>query len=98
MLTVIAHYRTLPGQDDKAAAILGAHTAATLAEPGCVRFIVNLSQADPERFVLYEQYADAAAFQAHRQTRHFREYIEQSLVPLLIEREWQRYAVIGADH
>jgi quinol monooxygenase YgiN len=48
--------------------------------------------------VLHEQYTDEAAFQAHRQTRHFREYIEQSLVPLLIKREWQRYAVIEADN
>lgn len=97
VLTVIAHYRTQPGEGDNVAAILAMHAAPTRAEPGCVRFVVNRCDADLDRFVLYEQHADEAAFEAHRQTSHFRGYIEQAVVPLLVEREWRRYTVLESD-
>jgi (4S)-4-hydroxy-5-phosphonooxypentane-2,3-dione isomerase len=93
----LRHYRTQPGAGNNVAAIFATHAAPTRAEPGCVRFVVNRRNADVDRFVLYEQYADEAAFEAHRQTSHFREYIEQAVVPLLVEREWQRYRVIEPD-
>jgi hypothetical protein len=32
--------------------------------------------------------ADEAAFQAQRQTRHFGDYIETAVVPLLVECAW----------
>jgi autoinducer 2-degrading protein len=94
MITVIACYRTQPGKGDDVAAILAVHTTPTRQEPGCITFVVNRSAEDPDRFVLYEQYADEDAFQAHRQTSHFRTYIEEAVVPLLVERDWQRYTVI----
>jgi (4S)-4-hydroxy-5-phosphonooxypentane-2,3-dione isomerase len=97
LLTVIAHYRPQPGEGDNVAAILAMQAAPTRAEPGCVRFVVNRCNADLDRFVLYEKYADEAAFEARRQTSHFREYIEQAVVPLLVEREWQRYTVNEPD-
>ena len=46
---------------------------------------------DPTRFALYERYVDEAAFEAHRRTEHFRVNIEQTLAPLLVEREWRAY-------
>ena len=52
-------------------------------------------QGRPDGFVLYEQYVDEAAFEAHRQSPHFREYIEGGVVPLLAEREWHRYDLVG---
>ncbi len=91
MLTVIARYRTEPGQGGAVAGTLARHTAATRAEPGCLRFSAHRSQSDPDQFVLFEQYADENAFLAHRQTEHFLRYVEGVIVPLLIERDWQRY-------
>jgi quinol monooxygenase YgiN len=40
-------------------------------EPGCLRFDVLVASDLPQRFVLYEIYDSAAAFQAHLKTRHF---------------------------
>jgi quinol monooxygenase YgiN len=94
MLAVIAHCRTQPGEGDHVAAFLAMHTAPTRAEPGCIRLLVNRCEADPDQLVLHEQYVDEATFQAHRQTRHFRDYIETAVVPLLVERAWQRYIVV----
>ena len=94
MLAVIAQYRTKPGQGDAVATVLALHHAATVAEPGCRAFVVNRSQDDGDRFVLYEQYDDEAAFQVHRDSPQFKRYIEGQVVPLLAERSWERFAVV----
>ena len=43
-------------------------------EPGCLRFDVCSVEGDEHRFVLYELYADAAAFAAHKAAPHFAEW------------------------
>jgi quinol monooxygenase YgiN len=91
MLTVIAHYRAQAGRGDDVAAILARHIAPTRAEPGCIAFLVYRSTDQPDIFALYEQYLDEPAFEQHRQTPHFENYIENGVVPLLANRAWQRY-------
>lgn len=44
---------------------------ATLAEPGNLRFDVIQQADDPDRFVLYEVYRDAAGMRAHKETAHY---------------------------
>jgi autoinducer 2-degrading protein len=94
MLVVIAQYRAKPGKGDEVAAVLAVHGPKSAAEPGCRTFTANRSQEDGDRFVLYEQYDDDAAFQAHRESPHFQEYIAGRVVPLLDERSWERYTVV----
>jgi autoinducer 2-degrading protein len=48
--------------------------AASVLEPGNLRFDVLQDPDDPTRFVLYEAYVSAAAAVAHRETRHFLDY------------------------
>jgi quinol monooxygenase YgiN len=97
VLTVIAQYRTRPGVGDRVAEILARHVARTRAEPGCIQFLVNRSADDPDQFVLYEQYLDEPAFEAHRDSPHFAEYIEHGVAPLLEARSWHRYHLVEAD-
>lgn len=67
-------------------------------EPGCLRFDVLQDRDDPNRFYFYEVYRDEAAFEAHRQTPHFKLYFEKSQ-PLLAAAPERRFAknVIPAD-
>jgi quinol monooxygenase YgiN len=94
VLVVIARYQAKPGEGDAVAAILARHTAQTRAEPGCLAFLGNRSAEDGDRFVLYEQYADEAAFQAHRASPHFRANIEGDIARRLASREWERHVLI----
>lgn len=94
MITVIARYQTQPGRGNEVASILSRHIPPSRAEPGCLAFVVNRSVDDPDHFVLYEQYADEPAFQAHRATPHFRDYIEGRVIPLLLERMWDCYDIV----
>lgn len=91
MITVIAHYRTRPESAEEVRRLLGSHSVASEAEPGCRRFLAHQDLDDPTRFALYEVYDGLDAFDAHRTSEHFRSNIEQVLVPLLLEREWRVY-------
>jgi quinol monooxygenase YgiN len=53
--------------------------AARDTEPGCLQFDVLQDRDDPTRVMLYEVYADDAAFEAHQQTAHFQHYLAHAL-------------------
>ena len=55
-------------------------------EPGCLQFDVVNDPDDPNHIVFYEVYQDAAAFEVHQQSGHFKHYLERA-VPLLATRE-----------
>ena len=48
-----------------------ANARASVQEPGVARFDVVQQQDDPTRFVLVEVYRDAAAANAHKETKHY---------------------------
>ncbi len=75
MVTVIASYRTSPGDAQAVAELLARHAVASEREPGCRQFFVHQSLEDPTRFFLYETYDSPEAFAAHRRTEHFRDNI-----------------------
>ena len=64
----------LPGQIDNYLAALQENGAASVHEPGCRDFIITVSQKDPNHVFIFEVYDDAAAFEAHRQSDHFKKY------------------------
>ena len=51
---------------------------AVADEPGCLRFDIIQDREDKHLFRFYEVYKDDAALAAHRQTPHFKKYIESS--------------------
>ncbi|HKI92230.1 MAG TPA: putative quinol monooxygenase [Gaiellaceae bacterium] len=72
MLALVVLIEVPPVSRDRFLAAIRAQAEASLAEePGCLRFDVCAVEDDPARFVLYEVYADEAAFEAHGHTPHF---------------------------
>lgn len=47
---------------------------ASRKEPGCVNFVPHTLEGDPDTVLIYEQYANDAAAEAHRQSAHFKKY------------------------
>ena len=56
------------------------------AEPGCLRFDVYHSNAEPRRFVLVEHWASQEALDAHRLAEAYNTIYKPHVMPL-IERE-----------
>ncbi len=78
MFVLIVDVHVKPDQRDAYVVAIRENAAAANQEPGCARFEVVQDHADPDHFVLYEVYDDEAAFQAHRETEHFKRYISVS--------------------
>ncbi|HEV2578583.1 MAG TPA: putative quinol monooxygenase [Acidobacteriaceae bacterium] len=63
-----------PEDREEIATILRELAAASRQEPGCVTYVPHHIQSDPDTIVIYEQYRDQAALDAHRNSPHFAMY------------------------
>jgi quinol monooxygenase YgiN len=50
--------------------------AATRAEEGCLFYTLYQSTENPSEFIIYEEYKDDAAFEAHAASAHFAAFVE----------------------
>ena len=65
----------VPGQlENYLAAIKEVGAAAIKTEPGCSEFDVTVSQKDPNHLFIFEVYNNAAAFEAHLKSDHYKKY------------------------
>jgi quinol monooxygenase YgiN len=91
MFVLTAKYLVKAGRGDEVEAALRRMAPLVKTEPGCTLYHANRSADNPDVFLLYEQYIDEAAFDAHRNTPHFKEIVEGIIVPLLDKRERELY-------
>jgi quinol monooxygenase YgiN len=70
-LTLIATITALPGQAKAVEAGLRQLVPPSQAEAGCLQYNLHRHQELPNRFIMVEQWQDAAALRAHQQTAHF---------------------------
>ena len=66
----------VPSERDKFLEAIAEDAAATIKEPGCLRFDVLVLANDPNHLFLYEIYESEAAFRAHRESDYFKKYAE----------------------
>jgi autoinducer 2-degrading protein len=76
MYTVIVNLQVRPELRTEFLAGIRINALASVRdEPGCLRFDVHQRADDPNKFILYELYADEAAFyDAHRSAPHDAEW------------------------
>ena len=83
---VIAQYRVRSGEEEKVERALRQMVAPTRAEPGNLDYQILRDPADPALFVLFERYADEAAFEAHKASEHFATWLAGQVLPSLADR------------
>lgn len=71
---------------DVAAAVTKLATE-TRREPGCITFVPHQVQDDPDIIVIYEQYRDPQALEAHRASEHFKKYAVGGILQKMKERQ-----------
>ena len=94
-LAVTAFWEARDGEADAVAAILARFVPQAQREPGVKLFLVNRSLENPAQFLFYELFDDAAAFEAHQQTPHFKALILGEGLPRLTRRERKQYSVVA---
>ena len=93
-LLVVAQWRAAADQADNIADILGRFLPQAQAEPGVKLFLIGRGKEDRDRFLFYELFTDAAAFEAHQTTDHFKTLIAGQALPLLAQRERMQFVLI----
>jgi len=67
---------------------------ASRLEPGCVSYIPHQVEDDPDTVLIYEQYRDAQALAAHRESEHFKKYAVGGLYQRMRERSMENLVAL----
>lgn len=86
MISFTVRLRFRPEDRERIAAILRELTEASRTEPGCVNYVAHTVQGEPDTVLIYEQYRDEAAREAHRASSHFERLATGGLYQHMLER------------
>ncbi|MGA8531311.1 MAG: putative quinol monooxygenase [Acidobacteriaceae bacterium] len=79
----------------RVAELLTALAEASRSEPGCSTYIPHIVEGEPDTVVIYEQYRDQKAVEAHRASKHFKECAVGGLYQLMLERQMENLTAIA---
>ncbi len=92
---VAAIWRAKEGQADTILRVIEKLTPLSRQEPACLFYQAHRSPTDPNLFFLYEQYIDAAGYEAHMATPHLEQYVKGDAIPNLESRERAFYETLN---
>jgi quinol monooxygenase YgiN len=84
MYIVIVHSRIQEEHVERFREVTLQNAEASRGEEGCVRFDVLQQADDPTRFTFIEMFKSEEAGAIHRETSHFKKWLEEA-VPLMVE-------------
>ena len=77
--TLVVDFEVKEGTADQVLALVSENARNSVEkEPGCLQFDVMQAQDNPNRIMLFEVYADEAAFQAHGKSAHIQEFLAKA--------------------
>ena len=82
MIVLVVHWEADAGKEAEVVQVFSKLAAESRKEPGCRMYVVHRHKEQPRHFLVYEQYDDDAALQAHRDSKHFQQYAVQDLPKL----------------
>lgn len=83
MIVLLVQFTILSGKEQEARTFIQKMQEHTRREPGCRTYVGHQSAEHSRHFILYEQYDDKAALDAHRTAPYFRDYITNGLGKLM---------------
>ena len=97
MVVLAVTWTANPGKEEEVADAFRKLEAAARQEPGCLMFVVHRHRTDHSRFFVYEQYRDDAALAAHRETKHFEEYVVKVLPAIGVRGDGELYSPLTGE-
>jgi quinol monooxygenase YgiN len=74
MVSFIVRFKFAPEDRADVAATLALLATESRREPGCTGYFPHQVQDDPDTILIFEQYRDSQALEAHRESAHFKKY------------------------
>ena len=94
MLALAVHLTIQTGHEDAVVETFQKLQAATRQEAGCIQYVVHRSRENNRRYLVYEQYKDEAALQAHRNSSHFKQYATDGVFRFVEQRQAELFDLI----
>jgi quinol monooxygenase YgiN len=94
MISFTVRMKFRPDDRPRVAELLTHLAEASRKEPGCVSYIPHTIEGEPDIVVIYEQYRDQKAAEAHRASTHFKEGVVGGLYQLMLERQVENLTAI----
>jgi quinol monooxygenase YgiN len=82
---VVTTWKVKEGEEEAAVAVLSATAAFARKLEGTIAYRVNRGLQDPQRILVYQEFVDEAAFEAHRAGPHIQ---AQELRTVIDQLEW----------
>jgi len=82
------------GDHEEIVATLCLLTESSRKEPGCISYIPHFVEGDACTVLIYEQYADEAALDAHRNSSHFHQHAIGGLYQKMRERQIENLTAV----
>ena len=95
MLILAVHVTIKAGHEDEVLDSFRKLQEETRREPGCIAYIVQRSRENPRHYLVYEQYTDEAALEAHRNSPHFKQYAAGGFYRFVAERRAELFDPIS---
>ena len=93
-LLVVAQWEAKPGEADKVAAILDRFLPEAQREAGVKLFLISRGKDNPSQFLFCELFRDEAAFKAHQDSVHFKDF-RPVVSELVAERTVEVFTVVS---
>lgn len=93
-VTACVFYRCKPGREKELEAALRELMRETNQEAGCMTYRAHRDPDDPQRYFLYEHYADEAALKTHQSSDYFEKWVKGVIPTLLDERRIERFEAL----
>lgn len=95
MVSFIVRIRFEQKDRDRVAQTVRPLTVASRQEPGCVTYDAHFVADEPNTLLIYEQYKDEAALEAHRSSPHFKQYASGGLYQFMVDRRLENLNAIA---
>jgi quinol monooxygenase YgiN len=93
---VAATWTAKEGEEQRITEVIRTMTPLSRAEEGNLFYQAQVSPDDPRVFFLYEQYVDAAGYEAHKASDHFQKHVFGHAIEYLESRAVQTYETLEA--
>lgn len=94
---IIATWTAREGEADYIRSILEKMTRGNRAEEKTVHFQAQVSNDDPNTFVVYEHYTDATGYEEHRASEPFQTLVLGEVIPRLQSRSVTTFTTVGDE-
>jgi quinol monooxygenase YgiN len=95
MISFTVRMKFRPEDRQHVAELLAALAAASRNEPGCVTYVAHTVDGEPDTVLIYEQYRDEQALEAHRASKHFQTAVVAGLYQLMLDRQVENLCPVG---